>query len=159
MKKPWYKDLKIWSAIGAILIVYGLIFGLAIKESKVSDNEVEIQETIVTSTSNTSKVTTSSKPIFTTANEFTITTSSKPTTTTSNKPTTTTSNKPVVTTSNKPITTAPTISSTQNQNKEYVYITPSGKKWHKSPSCGGKNSYSISFDRIGNRTPCAKCAK
>lgn len=40
-----------------------------------------------------------------------------------------------------------------------VYITPSGKKYHLSATCGGKNSYAVSIDEIGSREPCKKCAQ
>lgn len=39
-----------------------------------------------------------------------------------------------------------------------VYRTPTGKKYHYSPTCGGKNSYAISIDEIGSLQPCKKCA-
>ncbi len=42
-------------------------------------------------------------------------------------------------------------------NEETVYITPSGKRYHNSATCGGKNSYSVLIDDVGNRTPCKKC--
>lgn len=39
-----------------------------------------------------------------------------------------------------------------------VYITPSGERWHRSPTCGGKNSYPVDISDVGGRTPCKKCA-
>ena len=39
-----------------------------------------------------------------------------------------------------------------------VYRTPTGKKYHYSSTCGGKNSYAISIDEIGSLQPCKKCA-
>ena len=44
------------------------------------------------------------------------------------------------------------------ENTETVYITPSGKRWHRSSSCGGKNSYAVDITKVGGRTPCKKCA-
>ena len=41
---------------------------------------------------------------------------------------------------------------------ETVYITPSGERWHRSPTCGGKNSYPVDINDVGGRTPCKKCA-
>lgn len=41
---------------------------------------------------------------------------------------------------------------------ETVYITPSGERWHRSPTCGGKNSYPVDISDVGGRTPCKKCA-
>ena len=44
------------------------------------------------------------------------------------------------------------------QQSETVYITPSGKRWHRSASCAGKNAREVTMDQVGNRTPCKKCA-
>jgi len=40
-----------------------------------------------------------------------------------------------------------------------IYRTPTGKRYHFDASCGGKNSYTISFDEAINSglTPCQKC--
>ncbi len=46
----------------------------------------------------------------------------------------------------------------QQGTEQTVYITPSGKRWHLDPNCGGKNSYSVGISEVGNRTPCKKCA-
>ena len=39
-----------------------------------------------------------------------------------------------------------------------VYITPSGKRYHRLSTCGGKNSYAVDISEVGSRTPCKKCA-
>lgn len=39
-----------------------------------------------------------------------------------------------------------------------VYITPTGKRYHRSSTCGGKNSYAVDISEVGSRTPCKKCA-
>lgn len=44
------------------------------------------------------------------------------------------------------------------QQSETVYITPSGKRWHRSASCAGKNARAVTMDQVGGRTPCQKCA-
>ena len=44
-----------------------------------------------------------------------------------------------------------------NSNVREVYITPSGKKYHYDPQCGGKNSYKVGINSVGGRTPCKKC--
>lgn len=44
------------------------------------------------------------------------------------------------------------------QQSETVYVTPSGKRWHRSASCAGKNARAVTMDQVGNRTPCKKCA-
>lgn len=47
----------------------------------------------------------------------------------------------------------------ENTDSRTVYITPSGKRYHYSSTCGGKNSYSVSINNVGDRTPCKKCAQ
>lgn len=44
------------------------------------------------------------------------------------------------------------------QQSEIVYITPSGKRWHRSASCAGSNARAVTMDQVGSRTPCQKCA-
>ena len=44
-----------------------------------------------------------------------------------------------------------------NSNVREVYITPSGKKYHYDPQCGGKNSYKVGINSVGGRIPCQKC--
>lgn len=41
---------------------------------------------------------------------------------------------------------------------ETVYITPTGKRYHRLSTCGGKNSYAVDISDVGSRTPCKKCA-
>ena len=42
-----------------------------------------------------------------------------------------------------------------------VYCTPTGKRYHRDPDCGGKNSTEIDLDKAISRglTPCKKCAQ
>ena len=47
---------------------------------------------------------------------------------------------------------------TAAQQSETVYVTPSGKRWHRSASCAGKNARAVTMDQVGGRTPCQKCA-
>lgn len=42
-------------------------------------------------------------------------------------------------------------------NVKEVYITPSGKRYHYDPQCGGKNSYKVGINAVKGRTPCKKC--
>lgn len=54
-----------------------------------------------------------------------------------------------------------TIPSAPTQNSTTVYRTPSGKRYHLDPDCGGKNSYATTLDdatAVG-LTPCQKCAQ
>ena len=57
--------------------------------------------------------------------------------------------------------TAPTppAPSNSSSSEETVYKTPSGKRYHASPTCGGKNSVPIDLDKAKelNLTPCKKC--
>lgn len=55
------------------------------------------------------------------------------------------------------------ITTTVQEVQEYsrtVYITPTGKRYHFSSSCGGKNSYAVSIESAKSQglTPCQKCA-
>ncbi|MBS7223980.1 MAG: hypothetical protein KH050_01375 [Clostridiaceae bacterium] len=42
-----------------------------------------------------------------------------------------------------------------------VYVTPTGKRYHYSASCGGKNATATTLENAKSRglTPCSKCAK
>lgn len=46
-------------------------------------------------------------------------------------------------------------------NSKTVYRTPSGKRYHLDPDCGGKNSYAVTLDKAKSSglTPCKKCAQ
>lgn len=70
------------------------------------------------------------------------------------------------TTTTKKATTTST-SSTANGDPDnddtdgqVVYRTPSGKRYHLDPDCGGKNSYQVTYDQAvgAGLTPCQKCA-
>ena len=45
--------------------------------------------------------------------------------------------------------------------KKGIYRTPSGKRYHADPECGGKNSYEVSLEDAlkAGLTPCNKCAQ
>ncbi len=47
-----------------------------------------------------------------------------------------------------------------NSGGNTVYRTPSGKRYHFDPDCGGKNSYQTTLQKAKNAglTPCKKCA-
>ncbi len=51
-------------------------------------------------------------------------------------------------------------SSSGTKTGENVYITPTGKRYHYDPDCGGVNSYkvSLSYAEGLGLTPCQKCA-
>ena len=51
----------------------------------------------------------------------------------------------------------PSVQPKVNSNVREVYITPTGKRYHYDPQCGGKNSYKVGINSIGGRTPCQKC--
>lgn len=52
-------------------------------------------------------------------------------------------------------------SNKNNTHGQQVYRTPSGKRYHFDPDCGGKNSYQTTLDaaKSSGLTPCQKCAK
>ena len=51
--------------------------------------------------------------------------------------------------------------SENHTNGTRVYVTPSGKKYHLSASCGGDNSYETTLEEAlcEGKTPCKKCAQ
>ena len=51
----------------------------------------------------------------------------------------------------------PSVQPKVNSNVREVYITPSGKRYHYDPQCGGKNSYKVGMNDVKGRTPCQKC--
>ena len=51
----------------------------------------------------------------------------------------------------------PSVHPKVNSNVREVYITPSGKRYHYDPQCGGKNSYKVGINDVKGRTPCQKC--
>ena len=50
---------------------------------------------------------------------------------------------------------------TSTDNSRTVYITPSGKKYHFDPDCGGKNSFSTTLNQAikSGKDACKKCAQ
>lgn len=59
---------------------------------------------------------------------------------------------------NKPKNSYQSSSSNNNSGGRAVYRTPSGKKYHFDPDCGGKNSYRTTMDAVSHLSPCSKCA-
>lgn len=51
--------------------------------------------------------------------------------------------------------------SSNTQNSQTVYVTPTGKRYHLSPTCGGKNSTATTLSNAKSMglTPCKKCAQ
>lgn len=65
-------------------------------------------------------------------------------------------------TSTKPSTNSSSSqSNSNNTNGRTVYRTPSGKRYHFDPDCGGKNSYKTTLKAATSAglTPCKKCAQ
>lgn len=56
---------------------------------------------------------------------------------------------------NKPVVTQSS-SSYHSGADGYYYRTPTGKRYHLDPDCGGKNSYRT--NTISGLSPCKKCA-
>ncbi|MDE6124143.1 MAG: hypothetical protein K2G22_02805 [Eubacterium sp.] len=130
--------------------------------------------TKITTTNNTTEKETTTKKEATTDEPTTTkksTTTQKQTTTMKNTTTQkqTTTNKNTTTqkqTTTQKNTTVQRQTTTQkanspNSNGAAVYRTPSGKRYHFDPDCGGKNSYKISLDdaKSAGLTPCQKCAQ
>lgn len=128
-------------------------------------NEVIKENSLATTTNNIDEnpsVTTSSSK--TNSNNSSKSSSSK-TSTSSNKSSSTQVNSNKKVESNSSTTTNsktnPNASVTTNKNDSMtVYITPTGKRYHYSPTCGGENSKpTTKADAIARGlTPCKKCA-
>ncbi len=73
--------------------------------------------------------------------------------------------EPIITTTTEVITETTIIdtieASTESVEKEIIYISPTGKKYHKSKKCAGKNATEIEIDIAIERgkTACKKCVK
>lgn len=65
------------------------------------------------------------------------------------------------TSSKKGTTSSSSHSNSNNTHGKSVYRTPSGKRYHFDPDCGGKNSYQTTLDaaKSAGLTPCKKCAQ
>ena len=97
------------------------------------------------STENTTKSTTTSKETITEKS----TTTKKKTTTTTKKPTTT-----------KKQTTTKKATTANPGYRDVVYITPSGKRYHVSKDCAGKNAIEKSLKDVqASYGPCQTCSK
>ena len=153
----WGKKVKI-----AISVIFALLFIIAVASPSDSDEPVNTDNIVESSTieATTDEYITEAEEstaitIVPTTQETTTqeTTTTAPETTT--KETTTVAEKTTV----KQTTTTERETTTAQPAGRTVYITPSGKRYHYDPDCGGKNSYSVSIDNVGSRTPCQKCAQ
>ena len=132
------------------------------------DAELMPVENTSVATTQTEKAHTTQKEITTVTQKTTTSKTTEKTTTqmltTTHKPTTEKSvptTKRVVTTKQKTTTKRITTKATENETQsKSVYITPTGKRYHFDPDCGGKNSYAATMDiALGKGlTPCKKCA-
>lgn len=84
-------------------------------------------------------------------------TTNTPTQTTPTKPTTPTDTNKKPTTPSKPTQETKPSPSVPDR----VWVTRTGKRYHYSSTCGGKNSYTASYEDAISRglTPCSKCAR
>jgi len=111
----------------------------------------------------------SSGPEYTgTTTQTSTSTSNKNTSTTSqsstNKNTSTSSSNKNTSSSQTTTSKDKTSSSSTNQEKDTsgtVYVTPTGKKYHLDPDCGGKNSTATTLNKAkaNGKTACKKCAE
>ena len=119
----------------------------------VDEATTTIDETTATleTTTPTTAPTTTGAPTTTKAPTTKRATTAKPSTT--KKPATT---KP---TTAKPTTAKPTVAPTQaTPQGRTVYITPTGKCYHYSSDCAGKNAMARSLSEVtGSYRPCKKC--
>lgn len=185
--EPWqdiinkYLKKSIKSFIIAILVAFVValfplsafvtgIYKLANPENTSSDNSTSIvyyeqtpSSSNVTSTENTysDSFTTSDTETSSAITESKNTTSSK---VSLNNYSSKSNHTSTYSTSSKPVSSSNHKQESVNSkpsNSNSVYRTPSGKRYHSSPTCGGKNSFSVSYEDAVNDglTPCKKCVK
>ena len=73
------------------------------------------------------------------------------------EPTATSEPTPTPTPAPTPTPTPSTSTGTGSLNT--VYITPTGKRYHRLASCAGKNAWAVSITEVGSRTACGTCVK
>lgn len=127
------------------------VTGISTKEEKTTTDFSKLE----TTTESTTKETTTAKA--------TESTTKNTTTAATTKKTTTTEKATAAPTTTKHVTTTKKQTTTQNSPKgdgRTVYKTPTGKRYHFDPDCGGKNSSATSLDNAISLglTPCQKCA-
>ncbi len=71
------------------------------------------------------------------------------------------SKKPTTATSSKKPESKPQTENHEKDTSGTVYVTPTGKRYHLDPDCGGKNSRASTLSTATARglTPCKKCAQ
>lgn len=166
--------IKIKGFIAVILSV--VIFFVGLSFSPISEIPDNLDDSIVSgqiSDTSTTTTTTETTTEITTEESTTIPeTTTKESTTeeeiTTNKETTRkkaeTTTKKTVTTTKKVETTTKKVTTTKKETTTedvgpYVYRTPSGKRYHNDPECGGKNSYKVSLKdaKKSGLTACGTC--
>ena len=143
-------------------------------ENETSEENTEEAKTEQENTTEENKAETSKEETNNTKPATSNTTTKQPTQQTN----TSSENKQETTAPSTPATTTPTVTPTPTptptpepeqettpsaptQNSRTVYRTPTGKRYHLDPDCGGKNSYATTLDdatAVG-LTPCQKCAQ
>lgn len=139
-------------------------------ESETKESEEKSPSTSIEKTDNDSFLNGTEVPTTTTHTPST--TTKTPVTTTTQTPVTTTTKTPVTTTTPPVTTTAPPITTTKpvspggdgdadndDTNGQIVYKTPTGKRYHIDPQCGGKNSIqtTLATAQQAGLTPCKTC--
>ncbi len=159
------KPLAITSALVAgVVAVGGIIGGITSANKPLSSDETTTENTFAESTQFEEiidlfedEASTQESTVEEASTEET--TTEEPTTekvTTTKKETTTAKQ----TTAKKPTTTKAPETQAPQSNSKTVYRTPSGKRYHFDPNCGGKSSYTVSLDdaKSAGLTACKKCA-
>lgn len=158
----WNKYVKI--AISALIALFAIIGLASPSDSEDIDNvnssiAEESSNEVVFAVNVTDETTT--EPETTTKEETTTiaeTTTKDVETTTHAETTTKAVTTTRVTTTKSPVTTTKETTTVKATGRT-VYITPKGERYHYDPDCGGKNSYAVSIDNVGSRTPCKKCTQ
>lgn len=153
------KFKKSINVILTIIFIFVFVFDI-VSFSTITDEDANFRNSPIENTSQSQTTTKELSTIeSTTTNPTTNITTENKTTITKETITTTTENK---TTTTKKATTATTTAKKETTTKQKsgvtVYITPTGKKYHYSKKCAGKNAIEKDLDDVDNLYgPCGNC--
>lgn len=167
-KTDWHKTLKIilsavygcWIAFCIFFLAVGIFYDSPSEET--TSTSASTSSYIQTTTDATSSVeTTEEKTTTTTTTETTSNTTKASTIAASTtKATNTTKNTTTETTREQTAKRTTTETTVEKKSGITVYITPTGKKYHYSKSCAGKNAMERDLNDVqGIYGPCKKCAQ
>lgn len=154
MKKPLYRRWWFWVIIGVLaLTLWGAILGQTDDETDQDNNDTYSEEELDRDEESDDAVS-EAESTLNSAEE-----SKAESRVLSSTPTSASSAASVTTVSSTAPTPASSAAPEPELQGQTVYRTPTGKRYHYDPDCGGKNSYPITMDQALKQhlTPCEKC--